>query len=48
MFADKHPHAGGPQTYAAQLSNTDGHEVELTASNPVKLTHPQVLTIPPN
>jgi transposase-like protein len=47
MFADKHPHAGGPQTYAAYLSNTDGHEVELTASNPVKLTHPQVLTIPP-
>lgn len=46
MFADKHPHAGGPQTYAAYLSNTDGHEVELTASNPVKLTHPQVLTIP--
>ena len=34
MFADKHPHAGGPQTYAAYLSNTDGHEVELTASNP--------------
>ena len=47
MFADKHPHAGGPQTYAAYLSNTDGHEVELTASNPVELTHPQVLTIPP-
>ncbi len=47
MFADKHPHAGGPQTYAAYLSNTDGHEVELTASNPVTLTHPQVLTIPP-
>lgn len=46
MFADKHPHAGGPQTYAAYLSNTDGHEVELTASNPVELTHPQVLTIP--
>ena len=47
MFADKHPHAGGPQTYAAHLSNTDGYQVELTASNPVKLTHPQVLTIPP-
>lgn len=46
MFADKHPHAGGPQTYAAYLSNTDGYEVELTASNPVELTHPQVLTIP--
>lgn len=34
MFADKHPHAGGRQTYAAYLSNTDGYEVELTASNP--------------
>lgn len=34
MFADKHPHAGGPQTYAAYLSNTDGYEVELTASDP--------------
>ena len=31
MFADKHPHAGGPQTYAAYLSNTDGYEVELIA-----------------
>lgn len=34
MFADKHPHAGGPQTYAAYLSNADGYEVELIASNP--------------
>lgn len=30
MFANKHPHAGGPQTYAANLSNTDGYQVELT------------------
>ncbi|MGQ4267495.1 VOC family protein [Nocardiopsis changdeensis] len=34
MFADEHPHAGGPQTYAAYLSNTDGYEVELTAGTP--------------
>lgn len=34
MFANKHPHAGGPQTYAAYLSNTDGYQVELTANNP--------------
>lgn len=33
MFADKHPYAGGPQTYAAYLSNTDGYEVELIASS---------------
>lgn len=33
LFADKHPHAGGPQTYAAYLSNTDGYEVELNASD---------------
>ena len=34
MFPEKHPHAGGPDTYAAYLSNTDGYEVELTANNP--------------
>ena len=34
MFANKHPHSGGQQTYAAYLSSTDGYEVELTASNP--------------
>ncbi|MCG7321892.1 VOC family protein, partial [Arsenicicoccus bolidensis] len=34
MFANKHPHAGDPQTYAAYLSNTDGYQVELTANNP--------------
>ncbi|MBM6404916.1 VOC family protein [Phycicoccus sp. CSK15P-2] len=34
MFADQHPHAGGRQSYAAYLSNTDGYEVELTASSP--------------
>jgi hypothetical protein len=29
MFADRHPHAGGPQHYAAYLENEDGFEVEL-------------------
>jgi catechol 2,3-dioxygenase-like lactoylglutathione lyase family enzyme len=31
MFADRHPHAGGPQQYAAYLQNTDRYEVELVA-----------------
>ncbi|MEV0444678.1 VOC family protein [Streptomyces spectabilis] len=31
MFPDRHPHAGGEQTYAAYLENTDGFEVELVA-----------------
>jgi len=31
MFADRHPHAGGPDTYAAYLENSDGFEVELVA-----------------
>ena len=31
MFADAHPHAGGPQHYAAYLENPDGFEVELVA-----------------
>ena len=31
MFGDAHPHAGGPDHYAAYLSNTDGYEVELVA-----------------
>jgi catechol 2,3-dioxygenase-like lactoylglutathione lyase family enzyme len=33
MFADRHPHAGGPQHYAAFLQNTDGYEVELVADS---------------
>lgn len=33
LFADKHPHAGGPQSYAAYLANTDGYEVELIADD---------------
>jgi catechol 2,3-dioxygenase-like lactoylglutathione lyase family enzyme len=32
LFGDKHPHAGGPDHYAAYLANTDGFEVELVAS----------------
>ncbi|HEX6681619.1 MAG TPA: VOC family protein [Candidatus Limnocylindrales bacterium] len=32
MFADRHPHAGGPQHYAAYLENSDGFEVELVAA----------------
>lgn len=31
MFPDRHPHAGGDQSYAAYLENTDGFEVELIA-----------------
>ncbi|GAA4469178.1 VOC family protein [Phytohabitans houttuyneae] len=31
MFRDRHPHAGGPDHYAAYLENTDGFEVELVA-----------------
>ncbi|GAA4625619.1 VOC family protein [Cellulomonas oligotrophica] len=32
LFADSHPHAGGPDHYAAYLENADGFEVELVAS----------------
>jgi hypothetical protein len=32
MFADKHPHAGGSDQYAAYLANIDGFEVELVAT----------------
>ena len=32
MFADRHPHAGGPDHHAAYLEDADGHEVELVAS----------------
>lgn len=33
LFADAYPRAGGPDTYAAYLANTDGYEVELIAEN---------------
>lgn len=32
LFADRHPHAGGPQTYAAYLEDRDGYEAELVAA----------------
>ncbi len=31
MFTDRHPHAGGPDHYAAYLENAEGFEVELVA-----------------
>jgi catechol 2,3-dioxygenase-like lactoylglutathione lyase family enzyme len=31
MFADRHPHAGGPEVYAAYLEDADGFEAELVA-----------------
>lgn len=34
MFADQHPHAGGPEHYAAYLENEDGFEVELVGHPP--------------
>lgn len=32
LFADKHPHVGGPDHYTAYLANTDEFEVELVAT----------------
>ncbi|UZN03655.1 VOC family protein [Cellulomonas sp. S1-8] len=32
LFPDRHPHAGGPDHYAAYLEGPDGFEVELVAS----------------
>jgi len=32
MFPDRHPHAGGPDCYAAYLENTSGFAVELVAA----------------
>lgn len=31
LFADRHPHAGGPDHYAAYLEDPDGFEVEVVA-----------------
>ncbi|MFB6395838.1 VOC family protein [Polymorphospora lycopeni] len=31
LFADRHPYAGGPDTYAAYLADGYGYEVELVA-----------------
>lgn len=33
LFPDTHPHAGGPQHYAAYLADADGYEVELVADD---------------
>ncbi len=33
VFADRHPHAGGPDHYAAYLENQDGFEIELVADS---------------
>lgn len=35
LFADRHPHAGGPGHYAAYLDNEAGFEVELVAADHV-------------
>jgi catechol 2,3-dioxygenase-like lactoylglutathione lyase family enzyme len=32
LFNETHPYAGGPDHYAAYLSNVDGFEIELTAN----------------
>jgi catechol 2,3-dioxygenase-like lactoylglutathione lyase family enzyme len=31
LFADRHPHAGGPDSYAAYLEDNWGYEIELQA-----------------
>lgn len=36
LFADRHPHAGGPEHYAAYLENSEGFEVELVAEGPAE------------
>ncbi|GIF02129.1 VOC family protein [Paractinoplanes rishiriensis] len=33
MFPDRHPYAGGPDSYAAYLEDTCGFEVELVAQD---------------
>ena len=33
MFADRHPHAGGREHYAAYLENDDAFEIELVAAS---------------
>ena len=34
LFPETHPHAGGPDHYAAYLANAEGFEVELVATKP--------------
>lgn len=38
MYPDRHPFAGGPETYAAYLEDDDGYEVELVATSSLKNT----------
>jgi catechol 2,3-dioxygenase-like lactoylglutathione lyase family enzyme len=33
LFPERHPHAGGPDHYAAYLADRDGYEVELVAAD---------------
>jgi len=33
LFPDRHPHAGGPEHYAAYLANSDAFEAELIAAD---------------
>ncbi|ASW56445.1 VOC family protein [Plantactinospora sp. KBS50] len=33
LFPDRHPHAGGPEHYAAYLAERQGYEVELVADD---------------
>ncbi|WP_372461889.1 VOC family protein [Antribacter soli] len=33
LFPDRHPHAGGPDHYAAYLEDEDGYEVEIVAED---------------
>lgn len=33
LFPDRHPHAGGPDQYAAYLENQDEFEIELVADS---------------
>jgi hypothetical protein len=39
-FPETHPHAGGPDHYAAYLSNTDAFEVELVTTGGDQLVLP--------
>jgi catechol 2,3-dioxygenase-like lactoylglutathione lyase family enzyme len=34
LFADRHPHAGGPQSYAVYLEDAWGFEVEIQSTRP--------------
>ncbi|MGC4803449.1 hypothetical protein [Micromonospora sp. DT233] len=34
LFPDRHPHAGGPESHAAYLTDDQGYEVELVAALP--------------